>query len=229
MKDQNIDEKVKKEEDLLAGILKLIEGFGYINPEEIPNIDLYMDQVTTFMDESLQSSKRFEEDKVLTKTMINNYTKNKLLPPSVKKKYSKEHIIFLIFIYYFKNILSINDIQKILHPFANKFYDKESGINLLDIYKEVLVYEEAESKDIIKDIIKKYNLSQNAFVDLKEGEDKDYLTQFLFICLLNIDIYIKKGIIEHIIDTTFSKFNENTEASNGDKKNKEKKDKEKEK
>ena len=48
--------------------------------------------------------------------MINNYTKNKLIPPPLKKKYSKDHMILLIFIYYFKNILSINDIRRIFDP-----------------------------------------------------------------------------------------------------------------
>ena len=93
--------------DLLNSILKSLSNIDYIRPEEIPNIDLYMDQVTTFMDKQLASTKRYEDDKILTKTMINNYTKNHLLPPPVKKKYSREHVLILIFIYYFKNILSI--------------------------------------------------------------------------------------------------------------------------
>ena len=59
-----------------------------VKPEDIPNIDLYMDQVTTFMDSQLATSKRHEDDKILTKTMINNYAKNDLLPPPEKKKYS---------------------------------------------------------------------------------------------------------------------------------------------
>ena len=81
----------------------LIENMKLIAPNDIPNIGLYMDQVTTFMDNHLYSVKRFEDDKALTKTMINNYAKNNLLPPPVKKKYSKEHVLLLIFIYYFKN------------------------------------------------------------------------------------------------------------------------------
>ena len=72
--------------DLLNSILKSLSNIDYIRPEEIPNIDLYMDQVTTFMDKQLASTKRYEDDKILTKTMINNYTKNHLLPPPVKKK-----------------------------------------------------------------------------------------------------------------------------------------------
>ncbi len=84
--------------DMLNSILSSISRIEYVRPDSIPNIDLYMDQVTTFMEEQLSSSRRHEEDKILTKTMINNYAKNNLLPPPVKKKYSKEHVLALIFI-----------------------------------------------------------------------------------------------------------------------------------
>ena len=106
--------------DILKSIFESLDHVDYIRPEEIPNIDLYMDQVTTFMDEHLSSTKRYGEDKILTKTMINNYSKNNLLPPSVKKKYSKEHVLLLILIYYFKNILSIKDIETILAPLRRR-------------------------------------------------------------------------------------------------------------
>lgn len=89
-------------ETLLQDLLDSLSKVDGVHPEDVPNIDLYMDQVTTFMDARLASSKRYEEDKILTKTMINNYAKNHLLPPPEKKKYSKEHMLVLIFIYYFK-------------------------------------------------------------------------------------------------------------------------------
>ena len=58
---------------------------SHVKADEIPDIDLYMDQVTTFMDSHLKDMRRHPGDKVLTKTMINNYAKNNLLPPPVKK------------------------------------------------------------------------------------------------------------------------------------------------
>ena len=63
----------------------ILNNMKLIKPEDIPNIDLYMDQVTTFMDKHLYSVKRFDVDRALTKTMINNYAKNELLPSPEKK------------------------------------------------------------------------------------------------------------------------------------------------
>ena len=117
--------------------LKKLVKLNYIKPGDVPNINLYMDQVTTFMDEHLQDCKRKPDDKILTKTMINNYTKNNLLPAPIKKKYSKDHLYILAFIYYFKSILSINDIKTILDPITEQFFDKEKYSELDIIYKEV--------------------------------------------------------------------------------------------
>ena len=110
-------------ENLLTSILDSISRIEHVNPDDIPNIDLYMDQVTTFMDTRLKSSSRFPgEDKIMTKTMINNYAKNNLIPSPNKKRYSKEHILLLIFVYYYKSILSITDIQTMLKPLTDRYF-----------------------------------------------------------------------------------------------------------
>jgi DNA-binding transcriptional MerR regulator len=192
MDEKNVHEFLEK---LLAGL----KSIDYVRPEDIPNIDLYMDQVTTFMNEQLAASKRYEDDKLLTKTMINNYAKNNLLPPPEKKKYSKEHVLTLIFIYYFKNILSISDIQSILNPITEKYFGNKDGFNMQDVYTEVLSLEEAETQKILKDLGKKYTIANNTFNDFPE-EDRSFLHAFSFICELSYDVYIKKMIIERIID-----------------------------
>ena len=114
-------------ESIIHNIMERISEIGYVKPEDIPNIDLYMDQVTTFMEAQLAHSKRYKDDKILTKTMINNYAKNNLLPSPEKKRYSKEHLLVLIFIYYFKNILSINDIQTLLGPLTDKYFKSDES------------------------------------------------------------------------------------------------------
>lgn len=62
--------------------------------EDIPNIDLYMDQVIQFFESTFSSSKRNEDEKILTKTMINNYAKGKLFFP-IKNKNIQRNISFL--------------------------------------------------------------------------------------------------------------------------------------
>ena len=184
----------------LSDILDEFNKIDYVKPEDIPNIDLYMDQVTTFMDSQLATSKRQEYDKILTKTMINNYAKNDLLPPPEKKKYSKEHVLTLIFIYYFKSILSISDIQSILNPITDRYFGKGSSeMSLEDIYKEVFGLEHQETLNIMKDLAKKFNTSMKTFEGM-EGEDAELLRTFSFICMLSYDVYLKKTIIERIVD-----------------------------
>lgn len=188
-------------EDLLQSILESLDRIDYIRTEDIPDIELYMDQVTTFMDSRLKNSTRNpQEDKILTKTMINNYAKNDLLPPPVKKKYSKEHILLLIFIYYYKGILSITDIQTILAPVTKGFFNKQDGFKLEDIYNEVFSLEQEEVDYLKQDIINKFHKSEKTFSDVS-GEDQDFLRVFSFICMLSFDVYVKKLLIEKLIDT----------------------------
>ena len=180
-------------------ILKQFSELDYVHPEDIPNIDLYVDQVTTFIESQLSSLKRDEDEKILTKTMINNYTKNHVLPSPDKKKYSKDHVLTLILIYYLKSFLSIKDIQTLLAPITDKYFGTESELSFYELYEELVAQGNGQSKALIKDVIAKYNAMQNAFSDAPE-EDQEFLRNFGFICMLSFDVYIKKMMIETLID-----------------------------
>jgi hypothetical protein len=180
-------------------MLKHFSDMDYVHPEDIPNIDLYVDQVTTFIDSQLTSVKRDPQDKTLTKTMINNYTKNHVLPSPDKKKYSRDHVLTLIFIYYFKSFLSIKDIQEILNPITDRYFGKDSDLSFFDVYCQIVSLESTEARALVKDTIDKYNTSRQIFSDAPEG-DRELLQNFTFICLLGFDVYIKKMMIEEFID-----------------------------
>lgn len=199
---------------------------GYIAPEDIPSIELYMDQVTTFMDRYLSKNKRTEEDKTLTKTMINNYTKNDLLPPSNKKRYSKEHIILLIYIYYFKNVVTINDIQVVLKPLIENYYDnKQASYSLEEVYTTLYELEKIQYDNTEMSITKTLELIEQGF----DGKDDEYLKKLTFLALLGYDIYLKKKFMESIIDDMAKNMAKEEETSKDkpskDKPNKEKKEK----
>ena len=191
-----MDNDTKK---FLSDLLAELQRIDYVRPEDIPNIDLYMDQITTFMDSQLETSKRHADDKILTKTMINNYAKNNLLPPPVKKKYTREHMLMLIFIYNFKNLLSIKDIETLFAPMTEKYFGNDEGLSMTDIYKEVCEFEKNKIDVTAKDIARKYRDSLETFTNMPESEQKD-LQLYSFICSLAFDVYVKKQVIEKLID-----------------------------
>ncbi|MDO5417308.1 MAG: DUF1836 domain-containing protein [Lachnospiraceae bacterium] len=162
---------MKTNEERLQELLSHLDSLSYVKPAEIPNIPLYMDQVTTFMEEHLGDTKRYPEDKVLTKTMINNYAKNNLLPPPLKKKYSKEHMLMLIFIYYFKNVLSFNDIEQLFGPIISRHFAGLDGLRLEDIYEEVFSMVDSQMERLKADVTAKFNTASATF--RPDSEDSD--------------------------------------------------------
>jgi len=212
----------KDTSELLQNIMGILSGNDFINSADVPNIDLYMDQVTSFMEDQLKSSKRYDEDKVLTKTMINNYAKSELLPAPVKKKYSKEHLLLLTFIYYFKNILTMKDIELLLKPITEKYFQADSKVTITSIYDEVCTFEKEHANLIQKDVELMFHRSLERFSSV-DSEEQQSLQLFAFMCSLIFDIYAKKSLLEKLIDECFTPEVEKPEKE----KEKEKKKKEK--
>lgn len=205
--------------DLLHSIMINLDKLNYIKPDDVPNIDLYMDQVTTFMEESLRSTTRNpDDDKIMTKTMINNYAKNKLIPSPERKKYTKEHMLLLIFIYYFKGIMSIGDIQTLLDPITENYFSNtgKEAINLETIYNEVFSLEHESIEFMKRDVVKKFHMAQKTFNEAQEG-DKEFLQMYSFICTLAFDVYVKKLMIEKMIDGMRDLQDQSSGAASGDK------------
>lgn len=186
---------MKTNEELLKSLLEYLDSLTTITPEEIPEIDLYMDQVTTFMDTHLASTKRIREEKILTKTMINNYAKNNLLPPPEKKKYSKNHILMLILIYYFKNILTFNDIEQIFAKLGKNHFDPGSKPEMTELYTVIQGLEDDLKGTLKSDLSNKFKAASTTFNEAKD-DDQEYLRLFAFICELAFDVYVKKQMLE---------------------------------
>ena len=169
-------------DELFSQLLDKISSFDYIHADQIPNIDLYMDQVTTFMDTHLGATRRYDEDKVLTKTMINNYAKNNLLPSPVRKKYTENHILQLILIYYMKSFLSISDIETMLKPLTQHFWDENSSPNFAEIYSKIFSYADNGIKPLADDLRHKFETSKETF-SCDDDEQDSYLQLFTFLCM----------------------------------------------
>ena len=181
-------------EEIVKQVLQNVTNF---NIDDIPNIDLYMDQVTTYLSDKFRAVKRHEDDKLMTKTMINNYAKSRLLPSPEKKKYTKDHIMVLILIYFYKNILSINDVTKLLTTLLDKHFHNDD-MPLEEIINTFLNY--THKCDLPNFITKETNESVKIF-DGMDIDDKDYIRTLGLISMLSYDIFVKKILIEKLIDS----------------------------
>lgn len=144
--------------------------------EDIPQIDLYMDQVIQLFENTFHSTKRNEDEKILTKTMINNYAKGKLLIPIKNKKYSKDHLILLSLIYQLKSGLSINDIKATLDG-INQRLTNEEDFDLEAFYKSYLALHNKNAAEFKEDI----DIKVNDVVDVLGSNDDEHLKKVLLI------------------------------------------------
>lgn len=194
------------DEQYLNELTEYLKSLHHVHAGSLPSLDLYMDQVTGFMEEHLASMKRHPEDKALTKTMINNYAKNKILPPPVRKRYNKNHMLILLFIYYYKSMLSLSDIETILRPLNENYFYSTKSPQLKDIYEEIFSFANIEMQNVMADVEESFEKAKNSFSEkdplfenLAEEERQD-LQKFCTLSLLAFDVYLKKQLIEKIVD-----------------------------
>lgn len=126
-----------------------------IMSKDIPDLDLYMDQIMTLFEIHLANHKKNEDDKLLTKTMINNYSKAKVITPVKGKKYTKEQIIQMLIIYQLKNNLSIQEIKELLTP----IYESDTDLSLLyDHFIDIKQVMNQQLQKLIQQILEDFSL-----------------------------------------------------------------------
>lgn len=168
--------------------------------EEMPELDLYMDQVIQLFDNKFNECKRNKDDKALTKTMINNYAKGKLLMPIKNKKYSKEHLILMSLIYNFKTSISISDIKESLNIIVDSYQNKEE-YPLRELYQLYL----NEYKDDLNDIEKNIEDKFKKIEKIENIEDEFTRNFILLSSFINMSNMYRK-LSEKLIDDYFSKL-----------------------
>jgi hypothetical protein len=179
-------------------LLENIKNNDYVFSKDIPNIELYMDQVTTFMEKNLGLFKRLNDEKILTKTMINNYSKCDILPPTDKKKYSNEHLILLLFVYYLKQTLSIQDIKTLLDSLKNVL--KKSPDMSINSFYDIIINTQLKYFDSFANQVNyTMDISKELFKDM-DTDNKEILSIFTATYLLNIQASAYKYMSTQLID-----------------------------
>lgn len=195
---------MKTHDELTADFCSQIRALDIIEIEDIPNIDLYMDQVTTFMEKSLKGYKRSEDDKILTKTMINNYAKAKIFPAPVKKKYSRTHLMLLIMIYHLKSILSIKDIGALFRSALAEQDPVQQARVIESIYSGFIYLQKAVQNALSASAqgVPDQTFFERDFISEFPNEETKQIMMVLFLV---IRANVEKQLAEHALDSAFSK------------------------
>jgi len=139
-------------------------GYSAVKWEKLPDIELYMDQVVTFLDRQMTMYRRKEEEKVITPSMINNYTKDRLIPRAKSKKYSKDHIALIMVVCSLKKVLSMPDLSNMLKDFkVNEDTKVEEFYELFSEYQTSAIQ---KTSQIISDSLKNTDTTGNTEKDV---------------------------------------------------------------
>ena len=132
MSDKNdLIKDIHQEEADLSNWFSQLENYKFPDWQELPDLDLYMDQVVTYLERILCSISVEGEDKLITTWMVNNYVKAGAIPMPKGKKYNKEHLGYILLICAMKQVLSISDIHFLTD------LKKHSQLDSSVIYQEI--------------------------------------------------------------------------------------------
>ncbi|MDQ0154056.1 DUF1836 domain-containing protein [Robertmurraya andreesenii] len=182
----------------LDEFIKGLDNPNQISLMDIPEIDLYMDQVIQLFENKFKDSKRNDEEKILTKTMINNYAKAKLFFPIKNKKYSKEHLLLISLIYQLKGALSINDIKETLNG-INKMITNDSSFQLEELYSSYLSLNTTNIASF-QEQMSEHMDEVNKEVEKFEEDAQGYLQKVLLIATLANISNLYRRAAEKIVD-----------------------------
>ncbi len=166
----------------LLSLIQYAVGDTDLESREIPSIDLYLDQIINLVAEKNTGSTDMYRDRILTPTMVNNYSKDGLIKPIQGKKYSREHIIQMLLVYSLKNTLSIGAIRRILTGVYSEpvGFDGAKLTEGYDRYLDVKARNREETPAIVQKLIDDKQLSPE--------DDLDFFVLLLGLVSLSADL-----------------------------------------
>lgn len=184
---------------------KLAEDYlkkGIVDGDNYPEMDLYIDQMVSCLNKELELYKTGSSGPV-TKAMVSNYTKHKMIPGPDGKKYNKDHLLFMTIVFYLKNSLSMDQIQKLMAPLLSNYNSEwDDAIDLPLLYKAFADFtreEEAGLPDRISQKIKDVKK-----LCAKHDAEDDTSELFTLIISLIVESYAERFIAEKLLDEYFA-------------------------
>lgn len=186
--------------------LKDLEGYKLPDYEDFPQIELYMEQVVSYICEALDTLYK-GKDQIITSFMINNYVKAKIIEPPHKRKYNREHIGYLFAISLLKNVVSMKDIAVFIDLDKSFEKDKKKLYRYFKDIQEDCIKNEAHRINVRLDAINKSNKRKKKDSKSEEQDKLNY-------SYLALRLYIESLTAKLIADSIMNRLSEEVLPSN---------------
>ena len=166
------------DKQLIQQVIEEVLRDADLRSQDIPAIDLYLDQILSLVADNRATASSYYQDKPLTKTMVNNYSKDGLIKPVKGKKYAKEHIVQMLLVYALKSSMSIGEIKRMLTGVddSENFTDGD----LIACYDRYLDQKE-DVRDMSRDVVERLLREQSLAIE----DDRDFLVFLLSLIALS--------------------------------------------
>ncbi len=173
---------------ILDSWLNDLDKFSYKDYNEFPDIDLYMDQVVTFLEKQLAIFQTSSLDKQITSSMINNYVKGEVVSSPISKKYNREHLALIQEVCTLKQVLTIAEVKQII----DERYRKENADNatIFNNFKDLVNEKNKEAIQITKNSLE--NIENNDLTSLTDLAVNLALTANSYISISKRILFLAK-------------------------------------
>lgn len=183
---------------------KLVQEYqkkGLADGKSIPDIDLYIDQMVSCLNTELSL---YAEDgqSPITKGMVSNYTKHRMIPGPDGKRYSKDHCIFMLLVYYLKGCFSMDQVQRLMKPIlANYSSAWDDNVDMQAYYREILAAVRESEEGLGQRLQERIVETKKFLAD--RGSDDDISELFLLITTLIMRSNEERYLAEKLLDEYF--------------------------
>ncbi len=190
-------------EEYLKNQKSKIKEFGLIDSASLPEIDLYIDQVSTFLKQKIDAVDETLSERYITKPMINNYAKKGLIARPDGKKYSSDHMLMILMVVYLRGIFKMEDISKIMKPLIeNHNSEFEDTIHPADLYDTARSAAEKHITALLSDVDEDVEFIKRRLEDTDLADD-DRMEIFTLILTLAMRADAEKYLASRLMNVFF--------------------------
>ena len=174
---------------------------GLADGKSVPDIDLYIDQMVSCLNSELSLYAKNGEGPI-TKGIVSNYTKHKMIPGPEGKRYTKDHCIFMLLVYYLKSCFSMDQVQRLMKPILSN-YDSawDDNVDMQAYYKEILAAVRKSEEDFSEQLQERILANKKFLAD--RGSDDDISELILLITMLIMRSNEERYMAEKLLDEYF--------------------------